>query len=235
MRTQLLLIVVGQLITLSLPLHAQTPLQSDFRLFEDVEADTQRTQPVRPANQRGGRTEAKPEFTLLGTSRIGDSYHAILADSAGRAVVVSTKPNSSSSIPGHIGYSLLDVGSRRASVKYPDDVPCVEYTDQGVKCSGTGNIALLGLANAAPLPPRKDDQEVLTETAPVDQVVDGEQQAPPTNPFAALRAINEANGNNPPADNPAQRGFQVRRIDPADVPAGMRVVSTPFGDRLVED
>jgi len=30
-------------------------------------------------------------------------------------------------------------------------------------------------------------------------------------------------------------GLHLRRIDPADVPPGMRVVSTPFGDRLVEE
>ena len=29
--------------------------------------------------------------------------------------------------------------------------------------------------------------------------------------------------------------FTPRRINPEDVPPGMRVVSTPFGDRLVEE
>jgi hypothetical protein len=31
-----------------------------------------------------------------------------------------------------------------------------------------------------------------------------------------------------------QRRFRPRRINPDQVPDGMRVVSTPFGDRLVD-
>jgi hypothetical protein len=57
------------------------------------------------------------------------------------------------------------------------------------------------------------------------------------NPFAAaLRAAAQ----NERAGNAGQRGpfnaerFQPRRIAPEDVPPGMRVVRTPFGDRLVE-
>ena len=52
------------------------------------------------------------------------------------------------------------------------------------------------------------------------------------NPFAALR---EAQAENP-ADSSTRRGarFSPRRVAPEDVPPGMRVVSTPFGDRLVE-
>jgi hypothetical protein len=54
------------------------------------------------------------------------------------------------------------------------------------------------------------------------------------NPFEALSAAQVDD------DNPAQKNggrenrFAPRRISPEDVPSGMRVVSTPFGDRLVE-
>lgn len=57
----------------------------------------------------------------------------------------------------------------------------------------------------------------------------------PRNPFAALRAVREANAaaDSPPDPNSVR--IQLRRIAPEDVPDGMRVVSTPFGDRLVPD
>ena len=49
------------------------------------------------------------------------------------------------------------------------------------------------------------------------------------NPFEAIRA----RANNPDS-NTDNNNFRPRRIDPDDVPPGMRIVSTPFGDRLVE-
>ena len=49
------------------------------------------------------------------------------------------------------------------------------------------------------------------------------------NPFEELlqRASN-------PDSEISTSSFEPRRIDPEDIPSGMRVVSTPFGDRLVE-
>ena len=51
------------------------------------------------------------------------------------------------------------------------------------------------------------------------------------NPFEAI-ARRSQNSNPDRTDN---QQFRPRRINPEDVPPGMRVVSTPFGDRLVED
>ena len=52
----------------------------------------------------------------------------------------------------------------------------------------------------------------------------------PDNPFEALlqRAANQNT-------DVEESTFEPVRINPSDVPPGMRVVSTPFGDRLVED
>jgi len=58
-------------------------------------------------------------------------------------------------------------------------------------------------------------------------------------PFAALSAAaaensaGNANASRAGGRNGADR-FTPRRISPEDVPPGMRVVSTPFGDRLVD-
>ncbi|MBT8146719.1 MAG: hypothetical protein KJN90_07680, partial [Gammaproteobacteria bacterium] len=66
-------------------------------------------------------------------------------------------------------------------------------------------------------------------------VVSEEESEEPTNPFAALRARALQNGDAPAPSASPRRSFTPRRIDPADVPPGMRVVSTPFGDRLVRE
>ena len=58
-----------------------------------------------------------------------------------------------------------------------------------------------------------------------------EERSTQANPFETLR--NRVQNGEPPSERPGR--FQPRRIDPADVPPGMRVVSTPFGDRLVEE
>ena len=68
------------------------------------------------------------------------------------------------------------------------------------------------------------------ETAEPDSGQEEGRDAP-INPFEALRS--RAQNGAPPPERPDR--FQPRRIDPADVPPGMRVVSTPFGDRLVEE
>ena len=53
----------------------------------------------------------------------------------------------------------------------------------------------------------------------------------PINPFEAIARRSR----NPESDTTENQQFRPRRINPEDVPAGMRVVSTPFGDRLVEN
>ena len=119
------------------------------------------------------------------------------------------------------------MGSGSVSISYPDNVPCIEFRDQGVSCDNVVNIAALSLANGEPLP----GKEVAIRQA--GSRPDGAvAEEPPTNPFEALRAQqNNVSVSNRDGDN---ERFTPRRILPEDVPPGMRVVSTPFGDRLVE-
>ena len=199
-----------------------------LNLFEEIE--TNNSAPSSSRNRaddvpRGGSTS--PEFTLIGTSHIGSEYSVIIQHRSGDTLIVKTGSNSSTQIPGYSGYSILDVGSGSISIGYPEHVSCVEVREQGVSCSEGGNIAALSLANGEPL----SGNEAATSQATVrlnETVVD----EPPINPFEALRArqnneaVNSRDGDN--------ERFTPRRILPEDVPAGMRVVSTPFGDRLVE-
>ena len=199
-----------------------------LNLFEEIE--TNNSSPSSSRNRaddgpRGGSTS--PEFTLIGTSHIGSEYSVIIQHRGGDTLIVKADSNSSTQIPGYSGYSILEVGSGSISIRYPEHVSCVEFRDQGVSCAGGGNIASLSLTNGEPLSGNAVEASQLTtrssETAGNDPLI---------NPFEALRAQqnNEAVSTR---DGDNER-FTPRRILPEDVPSGMRVVSTPFGDRLIE-
>lgn len=204
----------------------------DLTLFEPVET---------PANGGAlGAAQAReqrnlpngPAFTLLGTSRIGDRRRVRLLGSNGEVLVVEMSDNESTPIPDHIGYRIAAFESGKVTVSLPGDTPCVGASDKGVRCDSEG-MAELTLTTAAP---------IAVASAPVNgdgqpAQVEGAQEGQPENPFAAaLRAAaqNEANAQSGrPSRNNSER-LEARRIAPEDVPPGMRVVRTPFGDRLVE-
>ena len=199
-----------------------------LNLFEEIETTNNSSSRARDRVREGGRaTSDSPEFVLIGTSRIGSEYSVIIQHRGGDTLMVKAGPNSSTQIPGYNGYSILDVGSGSVSIRYPENAPCVEFRDQGVSCDGAVNIASLSLANGEPLP----GQEVETSLAD-SRLGEATADEPPINPFEALRAQqNNVSVSNRDGDN---ERFTPRRILPEDVPPGMRVVSTPFGDRLVE-
>ena len=199
-----------------------------LNLFEEIESASNSSSQVRGrARADNLATPASPEFTLVGTSRIGSEYSAIIQHRGGDILIVKASPNSSTQIPGYSGYSILDVGSGSISIRYPEHVSCVEFRDQGVNCIGGENIALLSLTNGQPLPGNETETSLATASSNETAVDD-----PPINPFEALRA-QQNNGAESIRDGDNER-FTPRRISPEDVPPGMRVVSTPFGDRLVE-
>ncbi|MDO8272455.1 MAG: hypothetical protein Q7U82_11165 [Gammaproteobacteria bacterium] len=221
--------LVPLLLAASQPLSAQ-----DLSLFEPVVNENRIDNIDAQQNREQNAVATVPAFTLIGTSRIGGKYRATLASSSGEIVVVTGSPGSVQDIPDHPGYRLVDIGSRRASIANPGGSPCIAAADKGVTCGAEG-LSLLSLATAAPVPAAQGAGAAATYN-------DSAAQQPgevPENPFAAaLRAaaLNEANAQaqaGTPAPPGAER-FQPRRIPPEDVPQGMRVVRTPFGDRLVE-
>src|SRR5690606_28675647 len=120
-------------------------------LFEEVDSGPVNQTELRPSRQeRAGN--GGPQFTLVGTSRIGDTYRATLQTSAGETVVVQGAPDSQVNIPGHSGFQLADLGSRNVSAISPSSTSCVDYPDRGVNCSSSGNMASLTLTTAAPVP-----------------------------------------------------------------------------------
>jgi hypothetical protein len=203
----------------------------DLSLFEDIEVAENRARGANRTSREPRVTGAGPEFTLLGTSRIGDSYSAILRHKSGESILVRSQANTATAIEDHAGYSVLGVGPGKLSLRYPASVPCEEDVEQGVSCAVSSNTAELVLATSTPLSrPALERQSRQTDSA--------NSSKPPValvaNPFEALRAA-QVDGDNPAQNNDgADNRFSPRRISPDDVPSGMRVVSTPFGDRLVD-
>jgi hypothetical protein len=221
-----------------------------FTLFEGVEtsAQSRANAPTRPGRE-SRVTVAAPEFTLIGTSRIGDSYSALLRHRDGDTIAVKAASDVNTRIPGHTDYTVVAVSAGSVSIRYPDNHPCEEHRDRGVSCSGAGNIAALELANAEPVAQSQATRTAVaqgqlggSDASTADAAAADTDNAPPDNPFAALRAARlggqagQLNGQNSgdAADPSRPQRFEPRRIAPEDVPPGMRVVSTPFGDRLVE-
>ena len=199
-----------------------------LNLFEEIESDARASSDARNRAADSPRTgSTAPEFTLIGTSRIGSEYSVLIKHRGGDTLIVKAGSNSSSQIPGYSGYSILNVGSGSISIRYPEHVSFVEFRDQGVSCAGGENIAVLSLTNGQPLPGNEAETSLATASSNETAVDD-----PPINPFEALRA-QQNNGAGSIRDGDNER-FTPRRILPEDVPPGMRVVSTPFGDRLVE-
>ncbi|MDP1931966.1 MAG: hypothetical protein Q8L60_10965 [Gammaproteobacteria bacterium] len=210
----------------------------NLTLFESVAGDV----PVERPEGLQGREEQRnlassPAFTLVGTSRIGGKQRATLVSSSGEIVKVDSTPGSAPEIPNHSGYRVMEIGPRSVIIAGPAGTPCVAAQDKGVSCSATG-LSQLTLATAAPVPP--GNAVVANNNADPAAFQDAAGNIPGDNPFAAaLRAAAaaEANGNaanGQPQGAFAGERFQPRRIGPDEIPPGMRVVRTPFGDRLVE-
>ena len=209
--------------------HGQT--SADFALFEPVEASNNAASTApgarnsRPSSiGRGAINE--PVFSLVGTSRIGSRLTVALRHMGGeriRVVVNGTR----TPIPGYELYALLEVEGRRVGVQYPLSESCRDFLELGVSCAAESNIAMLSLTTAKALNAEQGDP--VAEAAP-------ENSPPadtPRNPFEALRNAADRGASRNPAAPPAP--FQPRRIDPSEVPPGKRVVSTPFGDRVVDN
>jgi len=198
-------------------------------LFDGIEVTGGGASGANRMPKRPRDTAAGPEFTLLGTSRIGGSYSAILRHRSGESILVRSQGNTATAIEGHAGYSVLSVGAGKLFLSYPDSHPCVEDVGQGVGCTEGSNSAELVLGTSPPI------------SRPAPSATLGQQGGstePPTaqsiNPFEAVLAA-QADGNDPAQDDGGRAElFVPKRISPENVPPGMRVVATPFGDRLVE-
>lgn len=203
-------------------------------LFEEVETTASgNNSPSRPTRESRATT-AEPEFTLIGTSRIGSDYTAMVKHRTGEILLVKAMPNENTVIQDHSDYSIVDIRAGAVSVRYPSNNPCVEFSDRGVRCNAAGNIAELVLANGEPLPSANLAIIIGSGNGNGTDEESVELNTDPANPFEALRNAQNERAVSAGDGNPAGGRFTPRRINPEDVPEGMRVIATPFGDRLVE-
>ena len=214
--------------------NVETVSAQSLSLFEDVETTGNRaSSPGRPTRE-SRVTNSEPEFTLVGTSRIGERYSAMVRHKSGEVILVKGDQVSSTAIQGYADYSIVKLAAGAISIQQPGNIPCIEFSDLGVHCNAAGNIVELVLANGEPLPS--------TSPAIINRSNDGSDSGEetddlivnPANPFEALRDAQNERVLGGQAEGLTSGRFTPRRINPADVPEGKRVVSTPFGDRLVD-
>ena len=220
--------LIGLLFFLKTACFSLSMSAQELELFESTETESRaqessnRGQVVR---DREGNVITGPHFTLTGTSRFGDNYVLILKDRLGDTISMDIPGNQSPSIPGYPEFQVLRIGAGDVSIRYPDGMACIEFREQGVSCdaSFTGKVSL---TNAEPL----ESSSAASQDAGAQNIGELSAADSPDNPFEALlqRAANQNT-------DVEESTFEPVRINPSDVPPGMRVVSTPFGDRLVED
>jgi hypothetical protein len=228
----------------------------ELTLFEQIDAEPASEQPAQPMPGMGMQQTGQPAFTLRGTSRFGDEYTTTLINRNGEPVKVKWREGETAPVPGFDGFSIVGVSSRNVSLVHPAFDSCVPAEQNGVSCTD-GNTALLGMATAVPLATNGTPPEFgQVQNQPPFMVSGNAMPAGMVDPTMAHDAqaqqvfVNPFNGQteviNPqsPEDMAARaerqqrrserlNQFEAVRIDPADVPPGMRLVRTPFGDRLV--
>jgi hypothetical protein len=211
-----------------------------LNLFEPLErqAQPESVQVLSVPSSTVAPGNAEP-FTLIGTSRMGSRWRALVRSPSGAVVSVDLDPTVPVVIPGYPGYRVSAANTRELVVLHPASSPCVERTDKGVSCT-SGTEARLSIATASPLAPVQQPVATAADTtaATASEPIVSEVSA--DNPFAAaLRAARErAESEGIPLEvMEVMEGerFRPRRIDPADVPPGSRLIRTPFGDRIITE
>jgi hypothetical protein len=218
-------------------------------LFEGVESGAEA--PQQSSSAQGFPAESgTPAFTLRSNSRFGDEYRSVVLGRNGETIEVRWQAGEKIELSGYFGFTVVEVNARELSLQHPGSESCVANEAAGVRCADA-NTSVLSLATMSPLP-----SNGTAEPAPPDALAPGTEGMQPgggegvimgpgaeqfTNPFSGVAEedpqLSEAEmaARIERARNRAERlsQFQPQRINDEDVPPGMRVVRTPFGDRLV--
>lgn len=170
-----------------------------------VEEPPPKPTPVAPKPQPPKPMPPQKDFVLQGTSQIGDKYTAYLQAPDGKTIRQSWKPGQTLTLKGFAGYRLRKVGDKEVEIEYPKESTCRKSDEKkGIKCSKDGLSAQLELRHGQP-----------TAGRPAPPVASAPDATPP----------------NAAPENPVTPKPNI--IKPEDVPPGMKIVRTPFGDRLV--
>jgi hypothetical protein len=179
------------------------------------------------------------DFVLKGTTKFGKNYQIFLQTPDGKDIIHEWKnTDKTSEIEGFKDFSILNVTPREVVIRYPENSLCLNsHLDRGVMCATDQKTATLKLVRGAPTPPK-----------PVAQLPSATPITPAT---AAGGGLVPNNNPNAPAPSPEAQRLQALfqqaaqqnqpQTQPSPLkpgenpPAGMKVVKTPFGDRLVPE
>jgi len=159
------------------------------------------------------RLQRQKDFNLLGTSRIGTKRSVILRGPDRKEFLLSFK-SKRTPIKDYEGYYLLKVEARDILIEYPVDAPCRKSNEnKGIICSADQKTATVSLKRGKAITPLQ-----------------------PKAPSVAIkRRTQGTRGHQGPKRHTPKEGsrFKKKVIKPENVPPGMRLIHTPFGDRLV--
>ncbi len=170
------------------------------------------------------------DFVLRGTSLIGKQRSVVLKGPDSKEFIQKLENDQRTPIAGYPDYYLLNVTAREIQLEYPTDAPCrTDNPQQGLKCNkeDNGKTVVLSLKQQQALPPRPVTPTPQPSSAQ-SPVAAGSRPSPTT--LDEIRARREEARKK---REELYKNFQRRVIKDEEVPPGMRVVRTPFGDRLV--
>lgn len=180
-------------------------------------------------------------LTLRGTLMNGNGATAILAASGGEAFAVRWRQGEEAPIKNHGGYFLIEVNPRQAKVRFPSHHPCLSMPEQGVTCESS-SVAILSLLRLAALPTVSPPTVAPPAAASSPTAGNIPSVSPPVvttgggvNPFQVLLENQRRNASSPPGAAAQSDGVpksMPKRIEAGEAPPGMKVLRTPFGDRL---
>ncbi|MBE9561487.1 MAG: hypothetical protein IMF12_01305 [Proteobacteria bacterium] len=168
--------------------------------------------------KKNGKLLPQRDFALKGTSIIGDKKAAILVAPDKKEFIQYFKDNKRTPINSEKfkGYYLLKVTAREAEIEYPENAPCRKNKEkEGIKCiekSGGITIASLSL---------KQRKALKAPRVPIHK------------PLINAAKSNKRREKELEKRKKVYKNFKRKVIKDEDIPPGMRVVRTPFGDRLV--
>jgi hypothetical protein len=168
------------------------------------------------------------DFILRGTSLIGKQRSVVLKGPDNKEFIQKLETDQRTPITGYPDYYLLSVNAREIQLEYPTDAPCrTDNPQQGIKCNkeNNGKTVVLSLQRQQALPPKPVPKKPSTS-----QTAAGKRSKRPATTLEEIKARREAARKK---REELYKNFKRRVIKDEDVPPGMRVVRTPFGDRLV--
>jgi hypothetical protein len=229
----------------------------ELTLFESIENEQESPGPVQlnQALQSSIGPAGQPVFTLKGASRFGDKYLSVLLSRDGKEIQVQWQEGTNVPVPGYENYQVTRVSGREVVLTHRGQDICLENPAVGVSCINSA-ASLLTLSNATPLPvaantaqPQQANDasaifgngEVIS-AGPGGVMINANGQQVFRNPFSGELEVAEQQLSPEELEARAVRqqarrdrlsSFEPERISDDNVPAGMRRVRTPFGDRLV--